>query len=100
MFGLENKVQSILLIGALPLIMLPFGGADSARVAFWRNTTPAWLATIVAAIAAGAELWAAWPLIVTGFDHALLDAAQFRPLLMGRYGVAQVALGPLVGARG
>src|SRR4051812_7112360 len=25
-FGLENKVQSILLIGALPLIVLPFGG--------------------------------------------------------------------------
>ena len=97
MFGLENKVQSILLIGALPLIMLPFGGADSASVAFWRNTTPAWLATIVAAIAAGVALWAAWPLIVTGFDHALLDAAQFRPLLMGRYGVAQVALALLIG---
>src|ERR1700716_1930528 len=97
MFGLENKVQSILLIGALPLIMLPFGGADSASVAFWRNTTPAWLATIFASIAAGAALWAAWPLIVTGFDHALLDAAQFRPLLMGRYGVAQVALALLIG---
>src|SRR5712672_3025572 len=97
MFGLENKVQSILLIGALPLIMLPFGGADSASVAFWRNTTPAWLATIVAAMAAGVALWAVWPLIVTGFDHALLDAAQFRPLLMGRYGISQVALALLIG---
>jgi hypothetical protein len=27
--GLENKVQVILLIGALPLLILPFGGADS-----------------------------------------------------------------------
>jgi hypothetical protein len=97
MFGLENKVQSILLIGALPLIVLPFGGAGSASVALWRNTTPAWLATIVAAIAAGVALWAALPLIVIGFDHALLDAAQFRPLLMGRYGVSQLALALLIG---
>src|SRR5712672_2400121 len=59
MFGLENKVQSILLIGALPLVMLPFGSADSASVAFWRSMAPAWLATAVAAIAAGAALWAA-----------------------------------------
>ena len=36
--GLENKVQAILLIGALPLLILPFGGAASASVAFWRNT--------------------------------------------------------------
>ena len=34
--GLENKVQAILLIGALPLLVLPFGGAESASVAFWR----------------------------------------------------------------
>jgi hypothetical protein len=97
MFGLENMVQSILLIGALPLVMLPFGSADSASVAFWRNTAPAWLATVVAAIAAGAALWAAWPLIAAGFDRALLDAAQFRPLLMGRYGISQVALALLIG---
>src|SRR4051812_11041472 len=97
MFGLENKVQSILLIGALPLVMLPFGSADSASVAFWRNTAPAWFATAVAAIAAGAALWAAWPLIATGFDRALLDAAQFRPLLMGRYGISQIALALLIG---
>ena len=41
---------------------------------------------------------AAWPLIATGFDRALLDAAQFRPLLLGRYGVYQAALlGLIVG---
>jgi hypothetical protein len=97
MFGLENKVQSILLIGALPLVMLPFGSGESASVAFWRNTTPAWLATIVAAIAAGAALWTAWPLIATGFDRALLNGAHFRPLLMGRYGISQVVLALLTG---
>jgi hypothetical protein len=96
MFGLENKVQSILLIGALPLVMLPFGSGESTSVAFWR-TMPAWLATIVAAIAATAALWAAWPLIATGFDGALLDGAHFRPLLMGHYGVSQVVLALLTG---
>ena len=33
--GLENKVQAILLIGALPLLVMPFGGAGSASIAFW-----------------------------------------------------------------
>src|SRR3984957_4371596 len=36
--GLENKVQAILLIAALPLLILPFGSAGSASVAFWHNT--------------------------------------------------------------
>ena len=51
-----------------------------------------WPAAIVAAIAALAAAWLAWPLVVTGFDRALLDAAQFHPLLLGRFGVYQVAL--------
>ena len=50
--GLENKVQAILLIGALPLLVMPFGSAASASVAFWRNTPMSWLAAGVAAIAA------------------------------------------------
>ena len=44
--GLENKVQAILLIGALPLLVLPFGGAESASVAFWRNARSGWPATM------------------------------------------------------
>src|SRR6202047_2728233 len=35
--GLENKVQVILMIGALPILVLPFGSAESASVAFWRQ---------------------------------------------------------------
>src|SRR5882757_24750 len=42
--GLENKVQAILLIGALPLLVLPFGSPKSASVAFWRNTRSSWFA--------------------------------------------------------
>jgi hypothetical protein len=96
MLGLENKVQAILLIGALPLLVLPFGSAESASVAFWR-TPSAWLATLITAIVAAAALSTAWPLIATGLDRALLDAAQFRPLLMGRYGIYQVLLVFLIG---
>lgn len=94
--GLENKVQVILLIGALPLLILPFGSADSASVAFWNNTRPAWLATVAAAMAALAAAWAAWPLMATGFDRALLEAAQFHPLVLGRYGIYQAALSVLI----
>ena len=96
--GLENKVQAILLIGALPLAILPFGSSEGASVAFWRGTPAAWLATALAAVAAGLATGAAWPLIAAGFDRALLEAAHFRPLLMGRYGGYQVALMALAGA--
>ena len=98
MLGLENKVQVILMIGALPVLVLPFGGTESGSVPFWRNARPAWLATIIAAIAALAAAWTAWPLIATGFDRALLDAAQFHPLLLGRFGVYQAGLIVLIGS--
>jgi hypothetical protein len=90
-------VQAILLIGVLPLLILPFGSAASTSVAFWRNTPSSWPAAGVAALAAIAAAWTAWPLIVTGFDLALLNAAQFHPLLLGRFGIYQLALLALIG---
>jgi hypothetical protein len=96
--GLENKVQAILLIGALPLLILPFGSADSASVVFWSHARFRWLATTIAAVAAIAATSAASPLIVIGFDRALLDAAHFHPLVLGRFGIYQAALSILIGA--
>jgi hypothetical protein len=95
--GLENKVQAILLIAALPQIVMPFGSADGASVAFWRDPRSSWLATAIAAAAAAAAASAAWPLISIGFDRGLLDAAHFHPLLLGRFGIYQAALAILIG---
>ena len=95
--GLENKVQAILLIAVLPLLVLPFGSAKSASVAFWSNTRSSWLAAGSAAGAAIAATSAAWPLIAIGFDRTLLDAAHFHPLLLGRFGLYQAALLALIG---
>ena len=95
--GLENKVQAILLIGALPIMIMPFGSATSASVAFWRQSPLRWLATLVAAGVAIAALAAAWPIIATGLDRTLLEAARFRPLLFGRFGIYQAALLILIG---
>jgi hypothetical protein len=96
--GLDNKVQAILLIAALPVLVLPFGGAESVSVPAWRHGRSAlWLA-ILAFLAAAAAIWAALPLIATGFDLALLDAAGFHPLLFGRFGIYQIALLLLIGA--
>jgi hypothetical protein len=97
-FGLENKVQAILLIGLLPLLVVPFGSAGSASIAFWRDARSGWPAAIIAALAALAAVWTAWPLIAIGFDRTLLDAAQFHPLLLGRFGIYQAALLVLIGA--
>jgi hypothetical protein len=89
--GLENKVQAILMIGMLPFLILPFGSEASASVAFWRRPE-GWLAACLAAILAVAAGFAAWPLVMAGFDRALLEAAQFRPLFMNRFGIYQAAL--------
>src|SRR5256886_831629 len=96
--GLENKVQAILLIGALPLLLLPFGSPKSASVAFWSNTRSSWFATVIAAVVAIASASAVWALISTGFDRASLDAAHFHPLLLGRFGLYQGALLALIAA--
>ena len=95
MLGLENKVQAILLIGALPFIILPFGSAESASVRFWRGSA-GWLAAAITAVVATAAASMVWPLIATGFDPKLLEAAHFHPLLFGRYGVYQAALAVLI----
>jgi hypothetical protein len=95
MLGIENKVQAILLVGVLPVLILPFGGPRSASVAFW-TTRESWLAASIAAVLAAAALWAARPLISVGLDRALLDAAQFHPLLFNLYGVYQIALLALI----
>jgi hypothetical protein len=95
--GLENKVQAILLIGLLPLLILPFGNAASASVAFWRDNRSSWLAAAIAVIAAMSAASAAWPLLATGFDRGLLAAAQFHPLVLGRFGIYQAALLVLIG---
>src|SRR5215475_10107201 len=71
MLGLENKVQAILLIGALPVLILPFGGPRSASAAFWTSRT-SWFATLIAAAVAIAAVWMAWPLISVGLDRTLL----------------------------
>ncbi len=92
MLGLENKVQAILLIAALPLTILPFGGPASESLPFWRNTPLSWLGAVFAATVAVAAAWAAWPLASVGFDRDLLEAAHFRPLLAGRFGTYQFAL--------
>ena len=95
--GLENKVQAVLLIGLLPVLILPFGGTRSVSVAFW-TTRGSWLAALIAAIVAGAAAWAAWPLISVGLDRNMLASAQFHPLLFNRYGIYQSALLALIAA--
>jgi hypothetical protein len=94
--GLENKVQAILLIGILPVVLLPFGGTASASARFWRNDRTAWPVTALAMAAAIAAISAAWPLVLTGLDRSLLDAANFKPLLLGRYGIYQAGLLALI----
>jgi hypothetical protein len=90
--GLDNKVQAILLIAALPILILPFGGAQSTSAAVWRKGVSATGLAAVSVIPAAVAVWLAWPLFTTGFDRGLLDAAGFHPLLLGRFGIYQATL--------
>ncbi len=89
--GMENKVQIILLIAALPMIMLPFGSADSVSTAFWRQPA-AWIAVLLSAIVASAMLALAWPLIGVGLEPESTDLAQLHALIAGRFGIYQIVL--------
>jgi hypothetical protein len=95
--GLENKVQAILLIAALPLLILPFGSQQGASLLFWRKDRRAFWLVILSVIAACVASWAVSPLITAGLDRALLETAGFRPLLFGRFGIYQTALLLLIG---
>jgi hypothetical protein len=95
--GLENKVQAVLLIAALPFLALPFGGAQSASVAFWRGNWSAILTALIAVLVAILATWIAWPLVATGFDRSLLETAGFHPLLLDRFGIYQGLLLALIG---
>ncbi|CCD95132.1 conserved membrane hypothetical protein [Bradyrhizobium sp. ORS 375] len=97
MLGLENKVHAILLVAAIPVLVLPFGTATSASVAFWR-TSRAWMAVAVGAVAALLAASAAWPLLASGFDPANIAAAGLKPLLLGRFGVYQLVLLAVIAA--
>lgn len=89
--GMQNKVQIILLIAALPVIMLPFGSVESASTAFWRSSS-AWLAVLLSAIAAAVLFAFAWPLIGIGLEPESIDIAGLHPLIAGRFGIYQAAL--------
>ncbi|WP_284416961.1 MULTISPECIES: hypothetical protein [unclassified Bradyrhizobium] len=97
MLGLTNKVHAILLIAAIPVLVLPFGSAASASVAFWR-TPRAWAAVLIAAVAALAAAMSAWPLIAAGLDPVNTAAAGLKPLLSGRFGVYQLGLLAVIAA--
>lgn len=88
--GLENKVNAVLLIAALPVALLPFGGPDSASTEFWRRTA-GWGAALLLALAAVASISAAWPIIAAGLDPAAVQAAGLTALF-GRPGTYQALL--------
>lgn len=95
--GMENKVQAILLIAALPVIVLPFGASTSTSTAFWDNSARAWLAATATVVIAGVLFYLAYPLILTGLDPAVIAVAQLHPIIGGMFGVYQLALVGWVG---
>ena len=95
--GMENKVQVVLLIAALPVIVLPFGASTGASVSFWDNGSRAWLTALLASIVAAVLFFAALPLIRAGLDSDAIATAKLRPLIAGTFGLYQIALAAWIG---
>ncbi|UTD29400.1 hypothetical protein [Bradyrhizobium sp. WD16] len=89
--ALENKVHAILLIAALPVLLLPFGGPESASKPFWRSGF-GWGAALATALVAALAVTAAAPLVASGLDPAALAAAGLKPALAGRIGIVQAGM--------
>ncbi|CAN5317681.1 hypothetical protein BH10PSE10_BH10PSE10_22030 [soil metagenome] len=90
--GTENKVQIILLIAALPAILLPFGAAESASVAFWKKSPQAWVAVLISFVVAALMFWLAKPILLAAIDPVATREATLHPLIGGVFGVYQIAL--------
>ncbi|MGL5165814.1 MAG: hypothetical protein ACRC9K_08000 [Afipia sp.] len=95
--GMENKVQVILLIAALPVIILPFGADSGASTGFWDNGSRSWLTALFAAVIATVLFSAALPLIRAGLDPDAIATAKLRPLIAGTFGLYQIALAAWIG---
>jgi hypothetical protein len=94
--ALENKIHAILMIAAVPVIILPFGTAAGASVAFWRQGMGRWLALGAALLTAAIMVRLALPLLATGLDPAQLTAADIRPLFSAP-GIYQAGLMAWIG---
>lgn len=91
--GMENKVQIVLLVAALPLLLLPFGSPASISTAFWGNSARAWVAALVALMAAILMFYLARPILLDAIDPvATRNASMLRPLIGNAFGIYQVAL--------
>jgi hypothetical protein len=90
--ALENKVQALLVICALPVIVLPFGCRCDRSRSFWRD--PPRALPLAGTLVSGAVLlaWAAAPLVALALSPGALSIASLRPLTSppGAYQVALV----------
>lgn len=89
--GMENKIQIVLSIAALPVLILPFGTPASTSTDFWR-TSRAWVAALAAFGVATLLLKLALPIILAAIDPAATQEATLHPLIGGMFGMYQIAL--------
>jgi hypothetical protein len=95
--ALENKVQTLLIVCALPLIALPFGCRCDRTRLFWEHPPRALSFVGVLVSAAILLAWSAAPLIVLALSPGALSVASLRPLATAP-GTYQVALALWIGS--
>jgi hypothetical protein len=85
--ALQNKVYAVFVVGALPVLMLPFGVRPDAPAPFWRG----WQGVAALAALALAALLLAVPvsgLVALGTDPQAVAINNLRPAVGGTFGVS------------
>lgn len=73
--GLENKIQILFLIAALPVLLLPFGPEETG-IRFWTPSPAAWACLVLSAVVAVLATYAAKDIV--GFGLATLSTATLH----------------------
>jgi hypothetical protein len=78
--AVENKVQALLLLCALPIIVLPFGSRDQDPKSFWRSDKRRVMACLGITAAAALLAFLAAPVFAVALSPDALGTAELHPL--------------------
>ncbi len=78
-----NKIQIIFLICAVPIILLPFGPADTRARGFWNISGRAFAALAVAAAFAGSSIYLAYDILAFGLSTSSTPTLASPTLALG-----------------
>lgn len=79
--AMENKIQIVFLIAALPVLLLPFG-PEEADSGFWKPSPTAWVCLAASVALAGLATYAAYDIVRFGLATSSTPTLNLPPLAL------------------